>query len=405
LLRPLDPPIEKAHPQRVIYLDSNATTQIDPTVVESMLPFLHDYWENPSSPTRGGRKVHQAIETARGHVASLLNAEADEVHFNSGATEGCNAVIRSAQLARPDRPRLIVSATEHPAVLEPARRWQSRGGLLSIVPVHSEGVPDLAALSEILTQGDTALVSIMLANNETGVLAPLAEVTRLAHESGAWAHSDAVQAIGKMRVDVQSLGLDFLTLSGHKFHAPKGVGALFIRRHTRFIPSILGGGQENGRRSGTENVASIIGLGTAAEIAAHREPTSVTHLRDAFESQLLSRIPDARVHGGSAPRLGNTSSVYLPEADAAGMLILLDEKGIACSAGSACHSAALHPSHVLEAMGVGMEEAKRTLRFSFSRFNTLAQVTEAVDQVCRQAEKLKSLSPAESGPVVISSST
>ena len=402
MLRRLDPQIEKAHSERVIYLDSNATTQIDPAVVESMLPFLRGHWENPSSLTHGGRKVHGAIELAREQVAFLLKAETEEIHFNSGATEGCNAVIASAQMARPDRPRLIISSTEHPAVLEPARRWQSLGGLLSVVPVNADGVPELDVLSEVLAKGDTALVSFMLANNETGVLSPLSEITRIAHEFGTWVHTDAVQAIGKMDVDVRSLGVDFLTLSGHKFHAPKGVGALFIRRHTRFVPFILGGGQENGRRSGTENVASIIGLGTAAEIAAHKDPSSVTRLRDAFEEQILTRLPDVQVHGGSAPRLGNTSSLYLPNADAAGMLILLDEKGIACSAGSACHSAALHPSHVLEAMGIGIEEANRTLRFSFSRFNTLDQVTQAADQVCRQAEKLRSLSSAESGPVVVS---
>ena len=387
----------------MIYLDSNATTQIDPAVVESMLPFLHGHWENPSSPTHGGRRVQRAVELAREQVAALLKATAGEIHFNSGATEGCNTVIASAQQARSDRPRLIVSATEHPAVLEPARRWHSLGGLLSVIPVQPDGVPDLDALSEVLAIGDTALVSFMLANNETGVVSPVSEITRLAHQSGAWTHTDAVQALGKMDIDVSSLGVDFLTLSGHKFHAPKGIGALYIRRHTRFVPLILGGGQESGRRSGTENVASIVGLGTAAEMAAHKDFSAVTQLRDTFEEQMVTRMPEVRVHGASAPRLGNTSSLYLPEADAAGMLILLDEKGIACSAGSACHSAAIHPSHVLEAMGIGIEEAKRTLRFSFSRFNTPDQVIQAVDQVCRQAEKLRSLSSAESGPVAVSS--
>jgi cysteine desulfurase len=387
----------------VIYLDSNATTQIDPAVVESMLPYLSGHWENPSSPNRGGRLVRRALEAAREQLASLLNAKSSEVIFTSGGTEGCNAVIESARTLLPHRMRLVVGATEHPAVMEPAMRWSRCEGELSVIPVDEEGRLNLEELKSVLTLGDTALVSIMWANNETGVLAPMREIVETCHEFGALIHSDAVQVCGKEQIDLKSVRLDFLTLSGHKFHAPKGVGVLFVSDRVRFNPFILGGGQEGGLRSGTENVASIIGLGKAAEFSAQHlvgeTHGMIAEMRDAFERHILHHLPGTRAHGAAAPRLINTSNLYFPGIDSAGLLILLDEKGIACSAGSACHSSALHPSATLKAMGVSREEAGSTLRFSFSRFNTLSETLSAADQVCKLASKLRTLSDEESGPV------
>jgi cysteine desulfurase len=299
--------------------------------------------------------------------------------------------------------RLVVGATEHPAVMEPAMRWSRCEGELSVIPVDEEGRLNLEELKSVLTLGDTALVSIMWANNETGVLAPMREIVETCHEFGALIHSDAVQVCGKEQIDLKSVRLDFLTLSGHKFHAPKGVGVLFVSDRVRFNPFILGGGQEGGLRSGTENVASIIGLGKAAEFSAQHlvgeTHGMIAEMRDAFERHILHHLPGTRAHGAAAPRLINTSNLYFPGIDSAGLLILLDEKGIACSAGSACHSSALHPSATLKAMGVSREEAGNTLRFSFSRFNTLSETLSAADQVCKLASKLRTLSDEESGPV------
>lgn len=398
----------------MIYLDNNATTPVDPAVVEAMLPFLRQHHANPSAAYSSARLVKSAVEKAREQVAALIGAEAAEITFTSGGTESNNAVVDSARLAWPEKKRLVIGATEHPAVMEPAHRWEKESGIVTRVPVKADGIIDLDAFHRAVASNDVSLVSIMWANNETGVIAPMAEIVRIAHDAGALVHTDAVQAIGKLRIDLREVPVDYLSLSGHKFHAPKGIGAMFVSKRVRFRASMLGGGQENGRRSGTENVAGIVGLGVAAELARKHleelDDARVTSMRDAFEAQVLNVLPETRIHGRrrSSPaddhthRLGTTSNLCFPGVDGAGLLILLDEQGICCSAGSACHSAAAHPSPVLEAMGITAQDAASTLRFSFSRFNTTSEVIQAADAVIAAVTKLRVLKAEEEGPVVVS---
>lgn len=377
----------------MIYLDANATTPVDPAVLEVMLPFLREHFANPSAGYAGGRVAQRAVEKARRQVAALLNAETDEVIFTSGGTESINAVHASVRALWPEKRELIITGTEHPAVLESANRWQAQGGSVVRAPVLADGRVDLDALRALMRPGDTALASIMWANNETGVLAPIREIAEIAHAAGALMHTDAVQAAGKIPIDVKSVGVDFLSLSGHKMHAPKGIGALYISQHSRFSPLLVGGGQERERRSGTENVPGIVALGKAAELCAMHLTDGTTSrictLRDRFEELVREGLPEMRVHGSLQHRLHTTSSFCLPDIDAAGMLILLDKVGVACSAGSACHTASLHPSHVLEAMGVSAHDAACTLRFSFHRFNTGAEVETAARAVIDSAHKLR----------------
>lgn len=368
----------------MIYLDNNATTPIDPQVVDAMLPFLREHFANPSAAYRSARGVDRAMAKARAQVATLIHAEPEEIIFTSGGTEANNTVIDSAMARWPGRRHLVIGATEHPAVIEPAKRWQERGGTVTRLRVNRLGHIDLDELRATLREHPTALVSVMWANNETGTVAPVAEIAAIAHEGGALFHTDAVQAIGKLPIHVSASGIDFLSLSGHKFHAPKGIGALFASRRVGFRPWLLGGGQEHGRRSGTENVAGIVALGVAAELAMKTDHTVLRVLRDEFESL----VRDAIINGDPAQRLDNTSSLCFPGIDAAGMIILLDERGVCCSAGSACHSAAVHPSPVLEAMGFSAAHAASTLRFSFSRFNTPAEVREAAGLVNECAARM-----------------
>jgi cysteine desulfurase len=379
----------------MIYLDANATTQIDPAALEAMLPFLRDYFANPSASYSGGRTARRAVQRAREQVAALIGADADEIVFTSGGTESINAVHASARSLWPDKPDLVITGTEHPAVAESARRWKDQGGNVLCAPVHPNGRVDLDALRHLVQPGRTALVSIMWANNETGVIAPMREIVEIAHAAGALVHSDAVQAVGKIHLSVHAVPVDFLSLSGHKFHAPKGVGALYISHRARFAPLLVGGGQERERRSGTENVPSIVGLGTAAELARQHlddgTKARLHALRDRFEHIIHAAVPGMHIHGCREHRLHTTSSFCLPEIDAAGMLILLDKAGIACSAGSACHTGALHPSHVLEAMGVSARDAACTLRVSFHRFNTKPEAETAAHTVIEAAQKMRSM--------------
>jgi cysteine desulfurase len=375
---------------RVIYLDSNATTQPAPEVVEAMLPFLREHWVNPSSGYQGARAVRKAVETARETVAQWLGADGDEVIFTSCGTESINAVHDSVRSLWPERRRLIVGATEHAAVLESGVRWARNGGEMVVLPVDRNGVVDLEVLKDLLRES-TAMVSVMWANNETGVIAPMREIVDLAHAAGALVHTDAVQAVGKAAVNVQDVPVDFLSLSGHKVHAAKGVGALFVSRRARFQPLLVGGGQENGRRSGTENVAGLVGLGVAAQLMQEAGAAQVRELRDRFEALVCDQLPQTAVNGAAVARLGSTSSLTFSGVDAAGLLILLDKAGVACSAGSACHAAALHPSHVLEAMGLDAAYAGSTLRFSFSRYNTMDEVELAAAAVVKAVQKMKVL--------------
>lgn len=359
----------------MIYLDANATTPTDPAVVEAMLPWLTQHYGNPSSAHASGRRARKAVETARCQIATLVGAEADEIVFTSGATESINSVHLSARQVWPERPLLVISAVEHPATLASAERWRSQGGRVQMIPVSTQGLLDLEALNAALEPGLTALVSILWANNETGVIQPMAEITALAHAAGALVHADGVQMAGKAAVDVRAAGVDYLSLSGHKMHAPKGMGALFISRQAPFQPLIIGGGQESERRSGTENVPGIVALGKAAELIVAGGAMEAD-LRDRLEHKLRSELPAIHIHGEKAPRLPNTSSMCFPDVDAAAMIIRLDQKGIACSGGSACHTASLHPSHVLEAMGFDARHAASTLRFSLSRLTTSDEVND-----------------------------
>jgi cysteine desulfurase len=378
------------------YLDANATTQVDPVVVEAMLPYLTEQFANPSASYRQARQVRKAIDQARQQVAALIDAEPEEIIFTSGGTEANNAAVFSAlTLHYPNKTHLVTAKTEHSAVIEPAKRWMMEGHPVSFLNVSPDGQVNINELSHCIIPNQTALLSIMWANNETGVLGPVEQAAGFSHENGALFHTDAVQAIGKVPVSVKKLPVDYLTLSGHKFHAPKGIGALYVSKRVRFKPWMLGGGQENGRRSGTENVPHIIALGKAAELAlqhlSNRGHTLITQWRDTFEQNLLNAIPGSRVHGFAAPRLGNTSSLYFPNIDAAGLLIMLDGKNIACSGGSACHTTQLHPSHVLEAMGVSAEDAQRSVRFSFSRFNSSEEVLQAAEAVIQCVRKMQEL--------------
>lgn len=385
----------------MIYLDSNATTQVDPRVVESMLPFLTTHFANPSASYASARIVKKAIATAREQMAALLDCEPDEIIFTSGGTESNNAAIASAVTLELRRTHLVTVKTEHSAVLEFARRWSDTGRPVTEVDVARDGIVSMSALRSATMPGKTTLVSVMWANNETGVIAPIEEALNIAHERGALFHTDAVQAVGKIPVSMKKLSVDYLSLSGHKFHAPKGVGALFISRRVRFKGWMLGGGQEFGRRSGTENVAGIVAMGKAAELMREEMErggeAQVCAMRDAFESHIFAELQDTVPHGSRTHRLGTTTNLCFPGVEAAGLLILLDERGIACSAGSACHTSALHPSQVLDAMGYDAEHARCSLRFSWSRMNTMEETLCAADAVIESVKKMRALS----GPEVV----
>jgi cysteine desulfurase len=374
----------------MIYLDANATTPPDPAVVEAILPYLTQHYGNPSATYTAGRYVRRAVEKARGQVAELIGAEAEEIIFTSGATESINNVHFSVQQTLQERPLLVMSAVEHAATLACAERWKAQGGRVKMIPVYPNGLLNLEALESALEPGRTALVSMLWGNNETGVIQPMTEIAYLAHEAGALVHADAVQMMGKVAVDVRAVGVDFLSLSGHKMHAPKGVGALYVNRYAAYEPLIIGGGQERERRSGTENVPGIVALGKAAELAMQqRDESRVRGQRDRLEAVLQVALPEIVIHGKEAPRLPNTASVCFPGVDAAGLMIRLDQRGIACSGGSACHAGALHPSHVLEAMGYDARHAGSTVRFSLSRLTSSEELEKAVGEILAAVRHLR----------------
>lgn len=378
------------------YLDSNATTQVDPRVLEAMLPFLREHYANPSASYAAARHVRHAVESAREQVAALLDCEPDEIVFMSGGTESCNAAVFSALTLRsPHKEHLVVVKTEHSAVLEVAKRWMQEGRPVSFLDVDKGGRVDVDELHDCTRSGQTAVVSMMWANNETGVIGPVEDAVKAAHDHGALFHTDAVQAIGKVPISLKQCPVDYLSLAGHKFHAPKGIGALYISKRVRFKAWMLGGGQESGRRSGTENVPHIVGMGKAAELMREELAMGgvdrIRAMRDAFEKHLFDALPGTLVNGHPSLRLPNTTNLTFPGIDAAGLLILLDEKGIACSAGSACHTTTLHPSAVLEAMGFDAEHARSTLRFSWSRLNTMDETLRAAEEVVACAKKMRSL--------------
>jgi cysteine desulfurase len=380
---------------KTIYLDNNATTAIDPTVLEAMRPFLEEFFGNPSSGYRLAARVRDAIEQARAQVAELLGCETAEIIFTSGGTESNNTAFHSALEPPSDRKHVVTTAVEHSAVLRPAQELERRGYELTFVGVDRSGRLDLKELADAI-RPDTALVSVMWANNETGVIFPMEEIAQIAHEKNVVFHTDAVQAAGKLDIKLRDMSVQFLSISGHKFHAPKGVGALYVNRRARFRPLLLGGSHEGNRRAGTENAASIVALGKAAELARAKlrdEQVHVRRMRDRFEAMLLNKVPDARVNGAGAERLPNTSSILFDGIESEAALLMLDQENICCSAGSACRTGSLKPSHVLSAMGLIGEEARGSLRFSFGRFNTDDDVDRALEAVPRVVAKLRALSP------------
>ena len=381
----------------IIYLDNNATTQLDPAVIEEMLPFLTKYYGNPSSGYGFAAVARKAINLARERLAALLGCEPTEIVFTSGGTESNNAVINSVLQLEPRGKNVITSAVEHSAVLRPCQDLAKRGCLVTFLNVDSHGDLDLGEL-EAEIRPETTLVSIMWANNETGVVFLMEKIAEICREKGVLFHTDAVQATGKIPMSLRDTPINFLSLSAHKFHGPKGVGALYVSRRTRFSPLIAGGGQENGRRGGTENVASIVGLGKAAEIALkylRENKCNIRSMRDRFEKSVLETVNGTSVNGAGATRLPNTSSLSFEGIESSAALLLLDREGICCSAGSACRTGSQEASHVLRAMNPSADGARRSLRFSLGRFTTNAQIDRAIEIVPKVIEKLRqSAAPA-----------
>jgi len=388
--------------ERVIYLDNNATTRTAPEVFEAMRPFFCERYGNPSSIHRFGGTVAAEVEAARRQVAELLGAHyrdrddcATEIIFTSCGTEGDNAAVNAALRARPERRRIVSSAVEHPGVLNCLRNWERSGYEVVLLPVDGRGQLDLAML-EREVNSDTALVTLMWANNETGTIFPIREACAIAHEAGALFHTDAVQAAGKEFIDVDDLGVDYLSLSGHKLHAPKGVGALFARRGIPFAPLLYGGHQERMRRGGTENVPSCIGLGEACRIARaglEAERRELARLRDKLEAGVLASIPEVHVNGDPEHRLPNTSSISFKYIEGESILMYLDMHGICASSGSACTTGSLEPSHVLKAMGVPYSSAHGTIRFSLSRYHTDGDIDKVVEVLPPIIARLREISP------------
>lgn len=379
----------------VIYLDNNATTRVAPEVVEAMMPFLGGYYGNPSSMHRFGGQVGRHLSEARAKVAALLNAQPEEIVFTSCGTESDSTAIRAALEAHPDRKHVITTRVEHPAVKNLCEHLSKRGYRVTSVPVDRKGRLDVDYLLKELSD-DTAIVSVMWANNETGVLFPIEELAAEVTGRGITFHTDAVQAVGKVPIDLARTPVSMLSLSGHKLHAPKGIGALYVRKGTRFAPFLIGGHQEHGRRGGTENTASIIGLGRAAELAAdmlETENTRVRTLRDKLENGLLEVVPCAAVNGDVASRLPNTTSIGFDSVEGEAILLMMDEFGICASSGSACTSGSLEPSHVLRAMGVPYTSAHGSIRFSLSIYNTEAEIDLVLDKLPPIIERLRQLSP------------
>ncbi|NJK61271.1 MAG: cysteine desulfurase NifS [Synechococcaceae cyanobacterium SM2_3_1] len=380
----------------IIYLDNNATTAVDPAVLEAMLPYLTTLYGNPSSMHAFGGQVGKSLRAAREQVADLLGADPTEILFTSCGSEGNNAAIRAALQALPERKHIITTQVEHAAVLNVCKQLEKQGYRVTYLSVDKQGMLDLMELEAALT-GDTALVSTMAANNETGVLFPIEQIGALAKAYGAIFHVDAVQAVGKIPLNMATSTIDMLTLSGHKLHAPKGIGALYIRRGVRFRPLLIGGHQERGRRAGTENVAGIIALGKAAEIAhSHLQDDYEQQLRDRLEEGLLAQIPDCEVNGHPVQRLPNTSNLGFKYIEGEAILFWLNQHGICASSGSACTSGSLEPSHVLRAMGLPYTILHGSIRFSLSRFNSPADIDQVLTVMPEVVAKLRAISPFNS---------
>jgi cysteine desulfurase len=380
---------------KTIYVDNNATTKVAPEVVEAMLPYFTERYGNASSMHSFGGGLVVDIRRARTQVADLIGARPDEILFTSGGTESDATAIHAALQSNPDKRHIVTSRVEHPAIKTLFERYQKNGFRVTFVPVDGEGRLDQAALLESLDD-DTAIVSLMWANNETGVINPIDDLSREIRACGILFHTDAVQTVGKIPIDVSRSGVDLLSMSAHKFHGPKGIGALYIRKGTKFKPMVVGGHQEGGRRAGTENVPGIVGMGKACELAGANlgdVGTRVRQLRDTLEQALLQAVPRSMANGGRAERLPNTTSIAFEYVEGEAILLMMNEYGICASSGSACTSGSLEPSHVLRAMGVPFTAAHGSIRYSLSHYTTREEVDYIVDKMPPIIERLRSMSP------------
>lgn len=378
-----------------IYLDNNATTQVAADVLAVMLPYFGNLYGNPSSMHTFGGQVGIRIREARERVATLIGASPEEIIFTSCGTESDNTAIRSALASYPNRKHIVTSRVEHPAIRSLCAHLVKEGCRVTEIPVDSEGRLNMDVYEKSLTP-DTAIASLMWANNETGVIFPVELAAQMANDRGILFHTDAVQAVGKIPIDMKNNVIDMLSLSGHKLHAPKGIGVFYLRHGTRFSPFMIGGHQERERRGGTENVPSIIGLGKACELAAlhmEEENSRVRQLRDKLESELLSRIPHSRVNGDTIQRLPNTTNISFEFVEGEGILLMLDRYGICASSGSACTSGSLQPSHVLRAMGVPFTMAHGSIRFSLSVENTEEEIDQVIEHLPGIISRLRDMSP------------
>jgi len=382
-----------------IYLDHNATTPLDPAVLDEMLPFLREHFGNASSVHEAGQVARRAVEEGRERVARLIGADAGEIIFTSGGTEADNHALRG--VVEPllagggGHPHLITSSIEHPAVLNTCQMLEKRGCAVTYLPVDGHGRIDVEEATRAV-RAETRLISIMLANNEVGTLQPVAEVARLARERKVPMHTDAVQALGRVPVDVKALGVDLMSISGHKIYGPKGIGALYLRKGVRLAPLLFGGHQERHRRGGTENVAGIVGFGKACELAGAlraERAAREAELRDRLQQSIQERIPHVTVNGHPTERLPNTLNVAFRFVEGESLLMNLDFEGVAVSTGSACSSGDLKPSHVLIAMGLAPEDAHGTLRFSLGRRTTAEEIDAAVEALVRVVERVRGMSP------------
>jgi cysteine desulfurase len=380
---------------KTIYLDNNATTKVAPEVMQAMIPYFEESYGNPSSAHSFGGRVARKIREAREQVAALIGAEPDEIIFTSCGTESDNAAVLSALSTQEGKRHVLTSRVEHPAIKGLGLHLSKIGYRVTEVPVNGDGMLDTDAYEKNLTP-DTAVVSLMWANNETGVLFPVEKAAEMARQRDILFHTDAVQAAGKISIDMRKSVIDMLSLSGHKLHAPKGVGVLYVRKGTRFSPFMMGGHQERGRRGGTENTASIVGLGKACELASKRmeeENTRVKRMRDRLETELLARVPKTKINGAPPYRLPNTTNISFESVEGESILLMMDELGICASSGSACTSGSLQPSHVLRAMGVPFTMAHGSVRFSLSIYNTDEEIDLVIRELPPIIERLRAMSP------------
>ncbi len=388
---------------RRVYLDHNATTPVAPEVLAAMLPYFSEEYGNASSIHTFGQRARGAVEEARESVAALLGARPAEIMFSSGGTESNNhAIFGIVGASHDDRKHVITSAVEHSAVLDPCRALEKRGVAVTVLPVDRDGIVNPENVRRAI-RPETVLITIMLANNELGTIEPIAEIGKIAAEALVTLHTDAVQAAGKIPIDVTKLGVHLLSISAHKLYGPKGVGALYVRKGTRLEPLLFGGHSERDRRPGTEDVSSIAGLGKAAELALSRmkeEGQRLSALRDRLENGLLERIPHATVNGLRAQRTPNTSNLTLPFIEGEAMVIALDLKGIACSTGAACSSGAVEPSHVLTAIGLAPEDARATLRLSLGHQTTDEEIDFALETIPLVIDRLRQMSPTYKKPAI-----